>query len=372
MMNPLTLLKQAFFVVIFVAASCVVAFFHALSTPLLLFGCKHAQRRIVGFFTHLHWGIVVGYATWVGKYKLNLVADEDTLKDFNKFNSLWLLNHRYQVEWIGLQIIGKYFGMLENMKGVGKHSLLCLPIVGWTLFFNEFLLVKRNYSKDKTIIERNLKSLSTIKDPFAFIIFCEGTRFTKEKHEASMEFAKKNDYPLLRHHLLPRTKGFHVLGNGMKDFVPYVFCATICFQGGRDPTLVDFMNLEPISGDMLIRRIPINQVPEDEKECGDFVRKLYVEKDELCDFYKKNNHFPIESWKQLENFKTMEMKRSISSLAILIGWPVFFVCVVCLLTSLELVNSAPILIGIGTIMAFAICAFVAVLSLVNTYSSYGR
>lgn len=315
---------------------------------------------------------MVGYADWIGNYKLNLVADEDAIKNFNKTNSLWILNHRYQVEWIGLQMIGKYFGMLPNMKGVGKHSLLCLPIVGWTLFYNEFLLVKRNYSKDKKIIERNLRSLSTIKDPFAFIIFCEGTRFTKEKHESSMEFAKKNDYQPLRHHLLPRTKGFHILSNGMKDFVPWVYCATVCYKNDRDPTLEDFINLKPIEGDMLIRRIPISQVPTDEKECGDFVRDIYVEKDELCDFYKRNDRFPTEEWKQLSGYKTLAMERSVSSLLILVGWLVFFVALAYVLTSLQLVNWMPILKGVGVTMAVAMFSFVAVLTLVNSYSSYGR
>lgn len=43
------------------------------------------------------------------------------------------------------------------------------------------------------------------------MIFCEGTRFTKEKHKASMEYAKLKGYKELKHHLLPRTKGFHLL-----------------------------------------------------------------------------------------------------------------------------------------------------------------
>ena len=50
------------------------------------------------------------------------------------------------------------------------------------------------------------------------IVFCEGTRFTKEKHEASVEFARRNGHHPLKHHLLPRTKGFHVLSRGMEKF----------------------------------------------------------------------------------------------------------------------------------------------------------
>lgn len=39
-------------------------------------------------------------------------------------------------------------------------------------------------------------------------IFCEGTRFTPEKHAESMKVAKEKGFPELKYHLLPRTKGF--------------------------------------------------------------------------------------------------------------------------------------------------------------------
>ena len=47
-------------------------------------------------------------------------------------------------------------------------------------------------------------------------IFCEGTRFNKEKHEASMEVAKKKGLPILKHHLLPRTRGFYLIASQLK------------------------------------------------------------------------------------------------------------------------------------------------------------
>lgn len=47
-------------------------------------------------------------------------------------------------------------------------------------------------------------------------IYCEGTRFTKEKHKKSMEYAKKKGLPLLKHHLAPRTKGFALLAEYLR------------------------------------------------------------------------------------------------------------------------------------------------------------
>ena len=61
----------------------------------------------------IFFSVVVGYSEWVGDYKLNLIADEKTLATFNKQHSLWMLNHRYQVDWIALQMIGNYYGMIQ-------------------------------------------------------------------------------------------------------------------------------------------------------------------------------------------------------------------------------------------------------------------
>lgn len=45
-------------------------------------------------------------------------------------------------------------------------------------------------------------------------MFCEGTRFTKEKHQESMKVAREKGLPELKHHLLPRAKGFSLLARG--------------------------------------------------------------------------------------------------------------------------------------------------------------
>ena len=48
------------------------------------------------------------------------------------------------------------------------------------------------------------------------LLFCEGTRFTEEKHKISLEIAKKKGLPVMKHHLLPRTKGFVLSMQGVK------------------------------------------------------------------------------------------------------------------------------------------------------------
>ena len=50
---------------------------------------------------------------------------------------------------------------------------------------------------------------------FQLLLFCEGTRFTEDKRVASMEIARKKGLPELKHHLLPRTRGFVLSCQGL-------------------------------------------------------------------------------------------------------------------------------------------------------------
>lgn len=53
--------------------------------------------------------------------------------------------------------------------------------------------------------------------PLQFLIHCEGTRFTEKKHQISMQVAQTKGLPSLKHHLLPRTKGFAVTVRCLRD-----------------------------------------------------------------------------------------------------------------------------------------------------------
>ena len=95
-----------------------------------------------------------------------------------------------------------------------KNSLKYVPLLGWSFSFAEQIFVKRVWETDSKTLKKDLDAIFNEypRDlKYCVVMFCEGTRFTKEKHEASMEIAKQKNYPLLKHHLLPRTRGFEML-----------------------------------------------------------------------------------------------------------------------------------------------------------------
>lgn len=83
-----------------------------------------------------------------------------------------------------------------------------MPVVGWTFFFSEMIFLARNWAKDSLTIGECLDKLTEYSDNIVLLLFAEGTRFTKEKYEASVKFAKEKGLHILKHHLQPRTKGF--------------------------------------------------------------------------------------------------------------------------------------------------------------------
>lgn len=62
------------------------------------------------------------------------------------------------------------------------------------------------------------------------LLFAEGTRFTKEKHEASLKFAVEKNLPLLNHHLTPRVKGFTTSIPYMRGKVGGIYDVTLCVK----------------------------------------------------------------------------------------------------------------------------------------------
>ena len=51
---------------------------------------------------------------------------------------------------------------------------------------------------------------------FQLVLLCEGKRFTEEKHKVCLKVAKEKGLPHLKHHLLPRPKGFTVSLQALK------------------------------------------------------------------------------------------------------------------------------------------------------------
>jgi hypothetical protein len=114
------------------------------------------------------------------------------------------------------------------------YKLFCslLQVIGWSMWFAEYLFLERSWAKDeKTLkvilhlsctrhptfsfshielfifgIQWGLQRLKDFPRPFWLALFVEGTRFTPAKLLAAQEYAASQGLPAPRNVLIPRTK----------------------------------------------------------------------------------------------------------------------------------------------------------------------
>lgn len=114
-----------------------------------------------------------------------------------------------------------------------------------------------------------------------------------------MEYSKKNNKPVLKHHLFPRTKGFCLLVRNLEDtcmsgtdidacrYLPNLFCfavgavydITTYYRGPNEPSIMGAINAESCSADIFVRRFPLSEIPRESDEAlSDWLVDLFKEK----------------------------------------------------------------------------------------------
>lgn len=272
-------------------------------------------------------------AEWWSNSSCNLYGNEESLRLFGKEHCLVIMNHKYDVDWLMCWFICDKLGMLGNAKTCAKKSLRNVPIIGWGWIFAEMIFLERNWEKDKLILGTKLKNLVEYEDPIMILYFCEGTRFTPEKHKASLEFAKARNLPPLKHHLCPRTSGFNFSAQFLKDKIAAVYDVQLGFPDSPvKPTFSNMLRGYGFAGDIHIRRIPMSEIPTDSDEAtSKWLHELYQEKDKLMDDYFKTNKFPG---------RCIPLKRSFRSLLNVIFWVIAVgIPFLCLLVKLLTMGS---------------------------------
>eukprot|EP00069_Balaena_mysticetus_P001015 bmy_15057T0 len=166
-------------------------------------------------------------------------------------------------------------------KVLAKKELAYVPIIGWMWYFTEMVFCTRKWEQDRKTVSESLLHLRDYPEKYFFLIHCEGTRFTEKKHQISMQVAQAKGLPSLKHHLLPRTKGFAITVRSLRNVVSAVYDCTLNFRNNENPTLLGVLNGKKYHADLYVRRIPLGEVPEDEDRCAAWLHKLYQEKQRL-------------------------------------------------------------------------------------------
>lgn len=98
--------------------------------------------------------------------------------------------------------------------------------------------------------------------------------------ERSQKYARSKGYTVLQHHLFPRTKGFVESVKLMRGKMGAIYHIVLAFSPDEKhkATFFSLMNGNKITAHLYIRRIPFEEVPEDDEGCAQYLRDMFVEK----------------------------------------------------------------------------------------------
>jgi len=283
-------------------------------------------RKINYYLTYTLNSQIVFLAEWWSGSRAIIYGDPKVVKEFfGKEHAQLLLNHCYELDWLLGWLVCDRVQVLGNAKVYVKKVLQWAPILGWSWKFQEIIFLERNWEKDKKNLGKQLRRLVEYPSPFFLVMFPEGTRFTKEKHAASMIVAREKGLPELKHHLLPRTRGFVAGLPHLKGKVPAIYDVTVAFPKNchPEPTVFNLLNGVPATAHLLMRRIPMETVPDDPEEAAMWLHKLYQHKDKCLDNFLETGKFdPNNEMEEYKNFEYMELPRRYYSLINICCWAV--------------------------------------------------
>merc|ERR1719347_1994650 len=207
------------------------------------------------------------------------------------------MNHHTELDWLYCWKVCTKAKRLGNARAFAKDVLKYVPAIGWSSYMSEDVYLARSWEKDKGMVSKALESLESFPSPVWLHIFPEGTRKTEEKLRASQEFAISRNLSVLKHHLTPRTKGFS-----------FTISETSTRKGGFSTVLdltvvpckitneLSFKNIicgRSTSASIFLRKYDVKDIPDKEEESGEWIRNLFLEKDQIVEKYQEEIPHPF-------------------------------------------------------------------------------
>ena len=79
----------------------------------------------------------------------------DILYDWS--HSIIMMNHHYEVDWLAGWMCADRASVLGNCRVIAKKVLGLTPVMGWSWFVSDGILIHRNWDKDKDILANSIK-----------------------------------------------------------------------------------------------------------------------------------------------------------------------------------------------------------------------
>ncbi|XP_044474426.1 probable 1-acyl-sn-glycerol-3-phosphate acyltransferase 4 [Mangifera indica] len=243
---------------------------------------------------------------------------------------LLIANHRTEVDWMYLWNLALRKGCLGYIKYILKSSLMKLPVFGWGFHILEFISVERKWETDEPLMHQILSTFKNPQDPLWLAIFPEGTDFTEEKCERSQKFAAEVGLPMLTNVLLPKTRGFCVCLETLRDSLDAVYDVTIAYKHQCPSFLDNVFGVDPSEVHMHVQRIPVKELPTSNSEVAAWLMDAFNKKEQLLSNFKAQGHFPNQGTEaELSTLKCLVNLIVVISLTTVFSFLTFFSSIWC-------------------------------------------
>ncbi|GAU97508.1 hypothetical protein RvY_08790 [Ramazzottius varieornatus] len=328
-------------------------------------------RQLSYYLIYPVWAQLVFLADWWAPSEVKMFTDAETERLIGKEHAVVVMNHgSSDLDWLIGWLVCERSSLLAATKVFAKRSLSHVPIIGWIWRMAEIIFLDRNWQTDRTCISTQIQKISQYKNPVWILLFPEGTRFTRAKHEQSLAFAKKAGLPQMKHLLTPRTKGFVQMIEAINESgstIRAIYDTTIAFEKtDHDPTLMNLIAGKPVKAQLKVTRIPIGDVPLEEEACVNWMHDTFKRKDEVLTDFSREGSFAGRSFSLPRRYYTLINEIFWASLVVALF------CYLCLkLTASSYFWVLPALIGCGS-MALRYLADVTVRSKSSSYGETSR
>ncbi|XP_043813558.1 1-acyl-sn-glycerol-3-phosphate acyltransferase 3 isoform X3 [Manihot esculenta] len=249
--------------------------------------CMHT--RINKIAAELLWLELIWLVDWWACLKIEVYADDETFEQMGKEHALVICNHRSDIDWLVGWILAQRSGCLGSTLAVMKKQAKMLPIIGWSMWFSDYLFLERRWAKDETTLKSGFKRLADFPIPFWLALFVEGTRFTEAKLQAAQEFAASRGLPVPRNVLLPRTKGFISAVAHTRSFIPAIYDCTVAVPKNQPaPTMLRIFRGQSSVIVLQIKRHSMQELPVTAGGISQWCKDVFVTKDAMLEkFFTK-------------------------------------------------------------------------------------
>ncbi|XP_065847156.1 probable 1-acyl-sn-glycerol-3-phosphate acyltransferase 4 [Euphorbia lathyris] len=316
-LTPLRVIRGLICLVVFV---CTAFFFLVYVAPLALvsgFVTIHYRRKVTGFI----------FSIWLSMWpflfeKINgtkIVFSGDSVPE--KERVMIIANHRTEVDWMYLWNLALRKGCLGCIKYMLKSSLMKLPIFGWAFHGMEFISVERKWEIDEPVMRQMLSTFKDPQDSLWLALFPEGTDYTEQKCLRSQKFAAEVGLPVLKNVLLPKTRGFCVSLEVLRNSLDAVYDLTIAYKHQLPTFLDNVFGIDPEEVHIHIRRIPVEDIPVSDSEAATWLMNAFQLKDQLLSDFRSEGQFPKErSEAELSTLKCLVNVAVVISLTALLAY----------------------------------------------------